>query len=134
VASYSLQRGHGIRRAALLDAFVRDSEDATYAERLKATIARLESKLRAIELIPSLDARALRAATTHTRLVCGHEGYELLEVDDPPAGRRCAGRARREAVHGLAGHSVAVPPRLEALRRSRQGLKPARPTADTSIQ
>ena len=84
MASYSLQRGHGIRRAALLDAFVRDSEDATYAERLKATIARLESKLRAIELIPSLDAGALRAATTHTRLVCGHEGYELLEVDDPP--------------------------------------------------
>jgi len=60
MAAYSLQRGHGIRRAALLDAFVRDSEDATYAERLKATIARLESKLRAIELIP------------------------LLEVDDPP--------------------------------------------------
>ena len=84
MASYSLQRGHGIRRAALLDAFVRDSEDATYAERLKATIARLESKLRAIELIPSLDAEALRGATTHTRLVCGYEGYQLVEIDDPP--------------------------------------------------
>jgi hypothetical protein len=69
VASYSLQRGHGIRRAALLDAFVRDSEDATYAERLKATIARLESKLRAIELIPSLDAGALRRDDAHAARV-----------------------------------------------------------------
>jgi hypothetical protein len=84
VASYSLQRDLGSRRAALLEAFVRDPEEGSYAERLKATIVRLERKLRAIERIPSLDAATLRAATTHTRLVCGYEGYELVEIDEPP--------------------------------------------------
>jgi hypothetical protein len=86
VASYSLQRGLGVRRAALIEAFVADPDDRSYAERLKATVARLEGKLRAIERIPSLDQAALRAATTHTRFVCGYEGYELAEVDDPPPG------------------------------------------------
>ena len=86
MASYSLQRGLGVRRAALIEAFVADPDDRSYHERLKATVARLEGKLRAIERIPSLDQAALRAATTHTRLVCGYEGYELAEVDDPPPG------------------------------------------------
>jgi hypothetical protein len=81
VASYSLQRGLAGRRAALLDAFVADRDERGYAERLKETIVRLEGKLRAIE---RLDATTYRAATAHTRLVCGYEGYELVEVDDPP--------------------------------------------------
>src|SRR5207249_3542356 len=81
VASYSLQRGLGARRPPLLDAFVAGRDDRGYAERLTAAIARLEGKLRAIE---RLDATTYRAATAHTRLVCGYEGYELVEVDDPP--------------------------------------------------
>ena len=81
MASYSLQRGLGARRPPLLDAFVAGRDDRGYAERLAAAIARLERKLRAIE---RLDATTYRAATAHTRLVCGYEGYELVEVDDPP--------------------------------------------------
>ena len=84
MASYSLQRGLGARRPALLEAFVAEPEDQRYADRLKAKVAQLERKLRAIERIPSLNAAMLRAATTHTRMICGFERYELVEVDEPP--------------------------------------------------
>jgi hypothetical protein len=84
VASYSLQRGLGARRPALLEAFVADADEQSYADRLKAKVAQLERKLHAIERIPALNAAMLRAATAHTRMICGYERYELVEVDEPP--------------------------------------------------
>src|SRR4051794_39143535 len=50
------------------------------ADRLR----RAERKLRAIESLSGIDPAALRAATTHTCLVCLPTGYELVERDEPP--------------------------------------------------
>jgi hypothetical protein len=61
--------------------------DTSFAERqtaLAARIDQLEAKLRAIEEHPGIDHEAVRAATTHTRLLCSPSGYALSEVDAPP--------------------------------------------------
>jgi hypothetical protein len=61
--------------------------DTSFAERQTALAARideLEAKLRAIEEHPGIDHEAVRAATTHTRLLCSPSGYALSEVDAPP--------------------------------------------------
>jgi hypothetical protein len=50
------------------------------AERLR----RAERKLAAIEAIEGIDAAAIRAATTHVRLVCRSSGYAFEEADEPP--------------------------------------------------
>lgn len=60
--------------------------DASFSERqadLAVRIEQLEAKLRAIEEDPAIDDQAVRAATTHTRLVCSPGGYELAEIDAP---------------------------------------------------
>jgi hypothetical protein len=83
VAAYSLPRGSLRDRSNLRDTLF----DASFAERqaaLDVRIGQLEAKLRAIEEHPGIDHEAIRAATTHTRLVCSAGGYALAEVDAPP--------------------------------------------------
>ena len=83
VASYSLPRevtrDRSRLRATLFDASVIERQ----AE-LVLRLEQLEAKLRAIEEDPSIDGEAIRAATTHTRLVCAPGGYTLAEIDAPP--------------------------------------------------
>jgi hypothetical protein len=83
VAAYSLARGAQLDRKNLRATLF----DPSFAERQAALAARidgLEAKLRAIEEHPGIDHDAVRAATTHTRLLCSPSGYELSEVDAPP--------------------------------------------------
>jgi hypothetical protein len=61
-----------------------DSSFAQNQAALSARIDELEAKLRAIEEHPGIDHETVRAATTHTRLVCLPSGYALTEVDAPP--------------------------------------------------
>jgi hypothetical protein len=83
VAAYSLPRGvvrdRSNLRAALFDPALAERHTA-----LAARIEQLEAKLRAIEDDPAIDDDAIRAAITHTRLVCGPDGYAFAEVDAPP--------------------------------------------------
>ncbi len=83
VAAYSLARGVP-RDPSNLRATLFDNSVAERQAALAARIDQLEAKLRAIEEHPGIDDAALRAATTHTRLVCSPGGYELSEVDAPP--------------------------------------------------
>lgn len=53
---------------------------------LAEQVGRLERKLNAVVDCASLDPRSVRAAISHTRLVCDAGGYRLVEVDDPPPG------------------------------------------------
>lgn len=83
MAAYSLPRGLPRDRSRLRTTLF----DATYAERhaaLSARIEQLEAKLRAIEEDPAIDDAAVRAATTHARLVCSAAGYALADADSPP--------------------------------------------------
>jgi hypothetical protein len=83
VASYTLARGAQSERKNLRATLF----DPSYAERqaaLRARIDELEAKLRAIEEHPGIDHEAVRAATTHTRLLCSSAGYALSEIDAPP--------------------------------------------------
>jgi hypothetical protein len=83
VAAYSLARGAHVDRKNLRATLF----DPSYAERqvaLATRIDELEAKLRAIEDHPGIDHDAVRAATTHTRLLCSPSGYALSEVDAPP--------------------------------------------------
>ena len=83
MAAYSLARGaQGERKNLRATLF-----DPSYVERqvaLAARIDELEAKLRAIEEHPGIDHNAVRAATTHTRLLCSPSGYALSEIDAPP--------------------------------------------------
>ena len=65
--------GEGDEPAA--DEVVRDLSDR---------LRRAERKLRAIESLSGIDPAAIRAATTHTCLVCLPPGYQLVERDAPP--------------------------------------------------
>lgn len=83
MAAYSLARGAQVDRKNLRETLF----NPAYADRqtaLAARIDQLEAKLRAIEEHPGIGREAVRAATTHTRLVCSPSGYELSEVDAPP--------------------------------------------------
>jgi hypothetical protein len=83
VAAYSLPRGLSHDRNRLRTTLF----DAGYAERygtLATRIEQLEAKLRAIEEDPAIDDAAVRAATTHARLLCSASGYVLVDVDAPP--------------------------------------------------
>jgi hypothetical protein len=51
---------------------------------VRERLRRAERKLEAIEALEEVDRRAIRAVTTHTRLVCRPSGYALHEVDEPP--------------------------------------------------
>ena len=83
MAAYSLPRGlardQSRLRATLFDASYAESQAA-----LATRIEQLEAKLRAIEDDPAIDEAAVRAATTHTCLVCSPDGYALADVDAPP--------------------------------------------------
>ena len=59
-------------------------DDADTTSGLLTRVERLERALCAIERIPTLDPGAVRAATTHTRLVCTSGGYAVDEIDEPP--------------------------------------------------
>jgi hypothetical protein len=83
VAAYSLARG-ARRDSSNLRATLFDASFAERQASLAARIDELEAKLRAIEEHPGIDHEAIRAATTHTRLVCSAGGYALAEVDAPP--------------------------------------------------
>jgi hypothetical protein len=83
VAAYSLARG-APRDSSNLRATLFDSSFAERQAALSARIEQLEAKLRAIEEAPGIDLEAVRAVTTHTRLLCSPTGYALSEVDAPP--------------------------------------------------
>ena len=83
MAAYSLARGAS-RDSSNLRATLFDSSFADRQSALAARIEQLEAKLRAIEEAPGIDRDAIRAATTHTRLLCFPTGYALSEVDAPP--------------------------------------------------
>ena len=83
MAAYSLARG-APRDSSNLRATLFDSSFADRQTALAARIDQLEAKLRAIEEYPGIDDAAVRAATTHTRLLCSPTGYALVEVDAPP--------------------------------------------------
>lgn len=51
---------------------------------VKEQLRRAERKLAAIAALEGIDAGAIRAATTHTRLVCRPAGYAFAEIDEPP--------------------------------------------------
>jgi hypothetical protein len=53
-------------------------------QEVRERLRRAERKLAAIEALEAIDASAIRAATTHTRLVCRPAGYAFAEVDEPP--------------------------------------------------
>lgn len=59
-------------------------EDPAHGPPLTSRVAELEAKLRAIETHPAIDSAAVRAAVTHTRLVCTPRGYDFADVDAPP--------------------------------------------------
>ena len=83
MAAYSLARGVQSDRKNLRATLFNPS----FAERQAALAARideLEAELRAIKKHPGIDHEAVRAATTHTRLLCSASGYSLSEVDAPP--------------------------------------------------
>jgi hypothetical protein len=85
VAAYSLPRGVARDRRRLRATLFESTEaEAEPLTRLTAHIALLEAKLRAIEEHPAIDGAAVRAAVTHTRLVCSPRGYALADVDAPP--------------------------------------------------
>lgn len=83
MAAYSLARGTR-RDSSNLRATLFDASFAERQASLAARLDQLEAKLRAIEEHPGIDDEAIRAATTHTRLVCSPGGYALAEVDEPP--------------------------------------------------
>ena len=83
MAAYSLPRG-GQRDTRKLRAALFDGPQPERVAQLTARIEQLEAKLRAIEEHPCIGREAVRAATTHTRLLCSPSGYELSEVDAPP--------------------------------------------------
>ena len=90
-----------------------------YADRQAALAARideLEAKLRAIEEHPGIDHEAVRAATTHTRLLCSPSGYELSEVDAPPPPPGATVDHDGSDVHRLAARPVAAARRRAPLR------------------
>jgi hypothetical protein len=65
----------------------RDEAYDAVLEELRAVreeLRRAERKLEAIEALEAVDRDAIRAATTHTRLLCRPSGYAFLEVDEPP--------------------------------------------------
>jgi hypothetical protein len=47
-------------------------------------VGRLERKLEAVMHTASLGPDAVRAAISHTRLLCTPSGYRIIELDDPP--------------------------------------------------
>jgi hypothetical protein len=64
-----------------------DDPDATPENELNELaeeVGRLERKLEAVMHTASLAPEAVRAAISHTRLLCTPRGYRILEVDDPP--------------------------------------------------
>lgn len=84
VRSISLQRGPGRPHPVLEETLFRGRDDGDDLDDLAAQVERLERKLNAVVECTSLEPTAVRAAISHTRLLCDAAGYRLLEVDDPP--------------------------------------------------
>jgi hypothetical protein len=63
-----------------------EAYDAVLAEleTVREQLRRAERKLAAIEALAEIDSSAIRAATTHTQLVCRASGYAFAEIDEPP--------------------------------------------------
>jgi hypothetical protein len=63
-----------------------EAYDAVLAEltEVREQLRRAERKLEALEALEAVDTSAIRAATTHTRLVCRPSGYAFAEEDEPP--------------------------------------------------
>jgi len=51
---------------------------------LAEQVGRLERQLEAVTHATSLDPASVRAAISHTRLLCLPGGYRLIEVEEPP--------------------------------------------------
>jgi hypothetical protein len=84
VRSFELQRGPGRPHPVLEEALFQPSDDNDDLLDLAAQVERLERKLNAVLDCVSLDPASVRAAISHTRLLCDAAGYRLVEVDDPP--------------------------------------------------
>jgi hypothetical protein len=62
------------------DADATTNELRDVAEELR----RVERKLAAIEVLEMTEWTAIKAATTHVRLLCRPSGYAFTEADEPP--------------------------------------------------
>jgi len=84
VRSFTLQRGPGRPHPVLEEMLFRRRDGDDDLLDLAAQVERLERKLNAVLECASLDPASVRAAISHTRLLCDAGGYRLVEVDDPP--------------------------------------------------
>lgn len=84
MGSYSLSREPPRPRPALKLMFTPSDDAENELHELAEQVGRLERKLEAVTQISSLDSASVRAAISHTRLVCLPGGYRLIEVDEPP--------------------------------------------------
>jgi hypothetical protein len=53
-------------------------------QHVREQLRRAERKLQAIEALEGIDRKAIRAATTHTRMLCLPSRYTFAEIDEPP--------------------------------------------------
>jgi hypothetical protein len=84
VGSFSLPREPLRARPALKLMFTPSDDADNELQELAQEVGRLERKLEAVMQTASLDAASVRAAISHTRLLCLPDGYRLIEVDEPP--------------------------------------------------
>jgi hypothetical protein len=88
MGSFALPREPVRPRPALIAMFrpTDGPEDAPETElnELAEQVGRLERKLEAVMHTSSLAPEDVRAAISHTRLLCTPHGYLLVEVEDPP--------------------------------------------------
>ena len=85
MGSFTLSREPLRSRPVLEGTLFKPSDDGTdEVQELAEQVERLQRKLRAVMHSSSLDPETVRAAISHTRLVCLPAGYRLAEVDDPP--------------------------------------------------
>ncbi len=85
MGSFTLSREPLRPRPALEGTLFKPSDDSNdELQELAEQVERLERKLRAVMDSASLDPESVRAAISHTRLVCSPAGYRIVEVDEPP--------------------------------------------------
>ena len=84
MGSFTLSREPLRPRPALKAMFTPSDGAENELDELARQVGRLERKLEAVMQTASLDAASVRAAISHTLLVCLPGGYKLVEVDEPP--------------------------------------------------
>lgn len=84
MGSFSLSREPPRPRPALELMFTPSDDAENELHQLAEQVERLERKLDAVAQTASLAAASVRAAISHTRLVCLPGGYRLIESDEPP--------------------------------------------------